>query len=396
MNRKPFFLVSINYFAFFLCIGAFSPFITLYLQNAGWSGFQIGIYSAVGPLVTFLTQPLWGLISDAWGNIRLLYALLMLGTGIITIVFGLLPVTAVFLLLPLLLGITQGPLNPMLDSIAIQMLGENRNNLGRTRLWGSISFASISFVMGSLFAKNNSAIFYGYALAAIFATLMIYQVPASSLDVGDQGKEVDFRWSSIRQALSHRFTTFLGAVFLLQLAHHMALSFLSVVMADRGATSTLVGYAWSFTAVVEIPVFFLSTRLLENYEPEKLLAAAGFITTVRLGLFSITHEPWLMVFTHAIDGLAFPLIMVSLVLVVDKLVPAELRTTGLTVQAAVSITLPRLLGSLLGGRIYDKLGGSMVFYVSTILALIGSTAIVFWHSWDVKTTPKQQTPELKS
>ena len=393
MSKRPFILVSINYFAFFMSIGAFSPFITLYLQNAGWSGFQIGLYSAVGPLVTFLTQPLWGLVSDAWGNIRLLYALLLISTGVITVVFKFLPVTAVFLILPVLLGITQGPLNPMLDSMAIQLLGEDRNNLGRTRLWGSISFAFVSFVMGSLFSQDSGAIFYGYALTAVFAALMVFQIPAERL--GGGVRQVDFRWNSIRRVLSQRFVTFLGAVFLLQLSHHMALSFLSVVMADRGATSTLVGYAWSFTAIVEIPVFFISTRLLQNYEPEKLLAAAGFITTLRLGLFSISRDPWLMVFTHAIDGLAFPLIMVSLVLIVDKLVPTELRTTGLTVQAAVSITLPRLLGGLLGGRIYDNLGGSMVFYISTVLAFVGSIAIIFWIVRDKKATPKQRTPELR-
>ena len=344
MSKKSCMLVSINYFAFFMSIAAFSPFITLYLQNAGWSGFQIGLYSAVGPLVTFLTQPFWGLVSDAWGNIRLLYALLLFSTGVITISFRFLPVTAVFPVLPVLLGITQGPLNPMLDSMAIQLLGDDRNNLGRTRLWGSISFAFVSFIMGSLFSRDSSAIFYGYTLTAFFAALMIFQIPAHRLDGGVRRTQVDFRWNSIRRILSQRFITFLGAVFLLQLSHHMALSFLSIVMADRGATSTLVGYAWSFTAIVEIPVFFISTRLLQNYEPEKLLAAAGFITTLRLGLFSVSHDPWLMVFTHAIDGLAFPLIMVSLVLIVDKLVPTELRTTGLTVQSAVSITLPRLLG----------------------------------------------------
>ena len=102
-----------------------------------------------------------------------------------------------------------------------------------------------------------------------------------------------------------------------------------------GASSALVGYAWGGTALVEIPVFAITAKLLRRHRPEQLLITAGLINTLRMFLFAFTPNPWLLVFIHAIEGLAFPLITVGLVLLIDELVKPEFKTTGFTLQAAL-------------------------------------------------------------
>ena len=37
-SKKPFRVVCLNYLAYFMIIGSWTPFITIYLQAAGWSG----------------------------------------------------------------------------------------------------------------------------------------------------------------------------------------------------------------------------------------------------------------------------------------------------------------------------------------------------------------------
>lgn len=110
---------------------------------------------------------------------------------------------------------------------------------------------------------------------------------------------------------------------------------------------------WSVTALIEIPVFLLSGKLLTRFGPERLLAFAGFFATVRIALFVLAPTLWTMLAAHALDGFAFPLMLVSTILIVFDLVPEQLKTTGQTVYAAVGQTLPRLVGGLAGGRILD-------------------------------------------
>ena len=104
--------VSISYFLFFASLGSLLPYITLYLDAAGWSGISIGIYAAIGPLVTFLTQPLWGYVGDLWGNLPRLFAILALASALSVFVFAFLPVSSVFFVLAVLVGLFQGPLSP--------------------------------------------------------------------------------------------------------------------------------------------------------------------------------------------------------------------------------------------------------------------------------------------
>ncbi|MDI9411966.1 MAG: MFS transporter [Bacillota bacterium] len=169
--------VSLNYFLFFALSGTFIPFIFIYLQSEGWSGVSIGIYSAIGPLVAFLVQPIWGYIADRRGRLPLMFAVLILLSGAIISIYKNVPVGPAFYVLAILLGIFQNPLNPMIDSMSIRALGEQKNSWGLTRLWGSLGFAVSSFIMGKVFTDSPALIFTSYGVGTIFVALAIFVMP---------------------------------------------------------------------------------------------------------------------------------------------------------------------------------------------------------------------------
>lgn len=374
--NNPFSIVSLNYFAYFMTVAAWQPFIVIYLQEAGWTGIAIGLFSAMGPLLAFLTQPLWGLISDAWGNVRLLYIMLISATAGLVLFFAFLPPSPIFFALAVLMGITQGPLTAMLDSMAVQTLQENSNRIGQARLWGSLSFATVALIMGAVFERQSTAIFPAFVLTSAFAVLVSAVMPAQSSSL----RRPDFRLSNVKQAVNRPFLFFLGAAFLMQMGISVTTPFLSLVLVERGASSTVVGYTWGITALVEIPIFAITAKLLRHRRPEQLLMAAGMINTLRMALFAFTPNPWLLVLIHAIEGLAFPLITVSVVLLVDELVEPGFKTTGFTLQAACAYTLPRFLGSVWGGQVMDLFGGTGLFLVGAAISALGTAAMALWRA----------------
>jgi PPP family 3-phenylpropionic acid transporter len=387
--KAPFTIVSLNYFAYFMILAAWQPFIVIYLQQAGWTGFLIGLFSAIGPLLAFLTQPLWGLVSDAWGNVRLLYVILVAATAGFVLIFGFFPVSQAFFALAVLMGLTQGPLTAMLDSMAVQTLQKNSNRIGQARLWGSLSFATLALIMGAIFEKHSTAIFPGFVLASAFAALVGAISPAE----GSTLNRPDFRLSSIKHAINRPFLFFLGCAFLLQMGLSLTMPFLSLVLLERGASSSVVGYTWGFTALVEIPIFAVTAKLLRRRRPEQLIVTAGVINTLRMLLFAFTPNPWLLVAIHAMEGLAFPLITVSVVLLVDELVEPAFKTTGFTLQAACAYTLPRFLGSIWGGRIMDLFGGTGLFLLGAASTALGTAAMALWRA--KFGTPSQSLDQLQ-
>lgn len=367
----------------FAAVGTFFPFATLYLQTAGWSGTSIGIYSAIGPFVALLVQPIWGLIGDSMGDARRLFSILMAITASITAIFGFLPVSGVFFGFAILLGLFQAPLHPILDSLAVSTLGEGRQGIGRSRLWGSVAFALVSMGMGSVFDIFPRSIFWVNAGLGLLVILAVRSLPPAAARA--EGPKFDL--SGLKRIMSRKMLLFLGAVFFMQLGHATAMSFLSIVMAQRGASSTYVGYAWSLTAIIEIPMFLASGYFLRRFGPERLLVFSAFYSAIRIFVFNAAATPGLMVFTHALDGIAFPLMIVSAILIVFDLVPDDLKTTGQTTYAAAANTLPRLIGALLGGRILDIAGPSTLYILCGIVTLIGAVFLLVWQRTHASSRP---------
>ena len=84
--------------------------------------------------------------------------------------------------------------------------------------------------------------------------------------------------------------------------------------------------------------------------------------------------PLLMLLVHASKGLTYATTLVALVLIVDRLVPEEYHATGFTLHTAFTVTLPQLLGGLVGGPIYDAWAGRGIFLVGAFIALLGTVA----------------------
>ena len=298
--------------------------------------------------------------------------------------FGL-PVSALFFALAVLMGITQGPLSAMLDSMAVKALQEHSNRIGQARLWGSLSFAIVVLVMGTVFDRNNAAIFPAFVLTSCLAIAVSLSMPAQDSSL----RQPDFRLGSIRQAVSRPFLFSSVPPFCCRWGIR-PLCLPQLGPGRGGASSALVGYAWGGTALVEIPVFAITAKLLRRHRPEQLLITAGLINTLRMFLFAFTPNPWLLVFIHAIEGLAFPLITVGLVLLIDELVKPEFKTTGFTLQAACSHT-SAVLGQRLGGRIMDLFGGTGLFLVGAAITALGTAAMGLWWT-KFETGPKHTLP----
>lgn len=378
MRSKNEFHVSANYFTLFLIVGSYFPFITIFLYRAGWTGAQVGLFTAIGTLASLVAQPVSGYIADVLGDTKKVYSLLLFLSGTTTLLFGVIPVSLVFFSLSILSGLLQSPLNPMLDSLALVALGEKRNYLGRMRLWGSVSFALITSIMGRLFEFNERSIFLVYFLGALLAILSVRPLP--SRQRGNRSREgLSVNWRHVREIANVPLFIFLGLVFLLQLGHSTTINFLSIVMENRGASMSVIGSTWSITAMVEIPIFFLSATLLNRHSPVLVLALGAFMSFVRITAFTLAPTPYLMLAAHALDGLAFPLIIIPGILVVNRLVPERFRTTGQTVYATASATLPRIMGGLIGGTLLDTMGWASLYVTSAFFSILSAVLLLWFH-----------------
>jgi PPP family 3-phenylpropionic acid transporter len=126
------------YFFYFAAGASLFPFLALRYEQLGMAGTQIGLLVAIPQLMTLFGASLWGGLADATQQHgRLLRAAIALVIAL-TLVFS--RVTGFWLLIPVVvvLAFCGTPIMLLMDNSVLALLGKQRAQYGKLRLWGAI------------------------------------------------------------------------------------------------------------------------------------------------------------------------------------------------------------------------------------------------------------------
>ena len=274
---------KVLYFFMFAGMGIFFPFLNVYYKSIGLSGTQIGLINTLGPLIAIFAGPMWGLLSDKLGRLRLLLAVIILGSIISVLGLGLVKTFFAILGLAAVFNLFGCAIQPLVDSYNLALLGEHRERYSEQRLWGTFGFLASSLFAGSLFERVGLRyLFPGYALClGLLLFTLIWLPPAATR----MGRTVFKGFTQmLRQPI---WLIFAAAVILVMIANNSWLNFLGITVTEMGAKDSLVGWMWSVGALSEIPVMLFGTRLLRRWGAKKIMAAGFFFYGVRLILYAV-------------------------------------------------------------------------------------------------------------
>ncbi len=153
-SNKILVLGCIMYFTYCISISVDSQFLSLYYKSKGFGGTLRGVLYSITPLTTFLTIPIWGMLTRAGDKdskndkattrpFQILCMTLILATmGQVSLAFLDQPIYMMIVIT--VAGIFQSPAKPMLDGILIDHL-DDKSNFGRVRFFS---------ILGSGFGTN--------------------------------------------------------------------------------------------------------------------------------------------------------------------------------------------------------------------------------------------------
>ncbi|GAA4722891.1 MFS transporter [Brevibacillus fulvus] len=362
-----------NYFYFSL-LAIFLSFLPVYLSSQGISMQQIGNLIAIGSFVGIVSQPLWGLISDKWQTVRkVLLILLAISVCIGTILFQSASSQSLLLLI-IAWYFFYMPTDPLTESMNYRMSQQLQVSFGSIRMFGAIGYASTSLIVGYLANwLGTHAFAYVFAAYGCLAWCLCWTLP----DVRANSQKLTF--ASLQRFFAVPSTLrFFLLVLILAIPHRTNDSFLGVYVQSLGGTSAQVGLAWFCTAASEILFFAFSYWWLQRLPEMWLIAFAAALYVLRFGLCSIVTEPSAVVYLQLLQGLTFVVFYTAAIQHLNKIVPEEWKATGQTVLAVLFFGLSGIIGSSLGGWIFEQYGGDSLYQAMAIVAfagLIGSIAV---------------------
>ena len=379
--------IQVLFVLFGVVIASFFPFIALFLDARGLTTGEIGVVIATMAVARVLFNPVWGHISDTTIGRKRALQIGTLGAGAAALALfwthSLLPIAGIGFVFAGF-GTTAGP---NIDALALVHLGEERmHDYGRIRGWESLSYAGACLVIG--FTLQHVGVRWAMPIYAA-ASLVVLGWTATIASDRPARKLKHGRLGSVGAVFREapRFWGFLAALLLVWTGFNGAWNFIGLKIERAGGGPLLVGIGTALGGVVEVPVMRWSSRLGKRLGLRLVYVTGCCVYAFGFLLWGLVSSPTVVSLLTAFEGLAFGLLFTTGVVIIGRLIPPTLYSTGQSMAATAGFGLGPILGAGIGGWVYDRFGATTLYTGASMLALAGGAV-----AWLALSTPSLSRP----
>lgn len=367
-------LLHIAYWAMYAALAGYQ---TALLLERGFSSAQAGAAVAARYLAGIFAQMLLGGWADRHPEvpIKRIFGLCLLASLAVSLGFywtrpGFLGTLLIFAAL----GMLELNAYPLLDSMAVQYINAGLDvRYSLARGIGSLSYAIMCVLLGRQavhFGLESVLLTHAVLLLVVLAAAGAYPTfPVSAVPPRRREEKPHSVLWLLRG--SRPYTLMLTAAFFSMLALQPLSTFMVNVVADRGGSSTWLGWGLFLMAAAELPGAFLFPAL------RRRLGTSGVI---KLSMVFILLKPlttllapnlfWVMA-VQPIQMLGYGLFLPASVYYANDSVPQADRVQGQEIMMVASNGLSGMLSNLLAGWFIDRGGVNAMLLMCTVFGAVG-------------------------
>ncbi|EDO48948.1 predicted protein [Nematostella vectensis] len=272
----------------------------------------------------------------------------------------------------------EAPTFILADTALLQKLQEKRKHYGKTRLFGSLGYATASFIVGAVLETTRFQycgethndykylfyIFAGVMLLALLFAAVLFEFTYE--DDGNDGKVDECAvWKILLQP---KYAFFMTIAWFLGFSNGLIFNFLNWYLEDLGASKLLMGSATTMRAAGLLIAFFVNSYLTDRL---------GHICVSFLSILSyfslfvwlaVMRNPWLAFPLEFLEGLTYGTSWSTCVTYMADATPMSGAATMQGILQGVYWGLGGGLGAILGGVVIDEYGAVPSFYAGGVLS----------------------------
>ncbi len=363
------------YFFYFAFIGAFSPYFALYLQSLSFSAWDIGLLMSQMQLMRLLGPYVWGWLADHFGRRLLIVRLAaMASLAGFSSFFFLHELNGMLVAMAILAFFWSAAL-PLVEALTFDHLRESTGSYSRIRVWGSVGFVVAVLATGAAleFVAVSGILWVCWLilLGILACAILIQDGYGAQPACGRAGAIL----AIVRQK---HVAAFFVACFAMSAAHGALYVFYSIHLAELGFGKAAVGAFWTLGVLSEIAIFMVMARLLQNHTFRTLMIMAFAVAFVRFLVIGWAGAAVVMlVLAQLMHAMTFGVFHATSVAVVNAWFPERYRGRGQALYSSISFGAGGLLGGLVSGWMWDRVGAGWTYTLSSAFALFGLWVVWF-------------------
>jgi PPP family 3-phenylpropionic acid transporter len=384
-SNKTYFYFIMLYAFTYMGNAIYFTYMPVYLNQIGFAQTAIETLLSLGPFVSIIAQPVWGMAGDRAKSKLSILKILLLGSGIAVLFYPASTAFAYLFLLMALFAFFQMPINSMCDAVTLEYLEKTRWKFGPIRMAGTMGFAVMAVAAGAVAELNILGIFLLYSLIAGIAFLVTFRLP--SVRGHQSGREKVPLWQLFRNGPLMIMMSF---NLIIQITIGFYYSFFSIYYRQMGADHSLIGWAMFISAASELPFLFLADRIIKRVKIPYIFIASSAAAALRWFLMYRVQHPYWVLPIQTLHGLIFIVLVFTLATYINREVPKELKASGQTLNGLVTLGLARIIGSLLGGALSERIGIRQVFLWNALLVLLTMLIYGGFFIWQERKRKKER------
>jgi MFS family permease len=385
--------------------GAWWPLLAVHLQDLRVPGRARGWIFATLAIASLLTPLGIGRLADRrWPAQRLLSVLYILGAGLLAILAsGLVVAPAALFVLFLAYWLLTAPGTGLCSAIALRHLDEPARQFGGVRLWGTIGWMAVGWLVALVMTLRGSngagrGAFEAFGVASVLALLFAAYAGTLPHTPPLAGREPEpargatlalLRRPSVALMLSLAFGASLTSPFVYQVVP----AYLVTLKLPRPA----VAPAMSLGQLPEIVGLALLPRMLAGIGFRVTMAMGLGAWVLYFGILASRPSLGLALVGVPVQGLAIALFHIVAPMYLDTQASGDLRASAQGLYLMITVGLGNLLGSLLAGEVVARFGGpsAAVFLVPLAIAatLLVTALVAFRPGRDPIEAPRTTSTE---
>ena len=375
LHNMPYWRLSGFYFLFFVTVGIFLPFWSLYLKSIGMNSTEIGILSSVLVFSKIFISYFWGWIVDHTGKrmrviqVTSLFSFLIFAAALVVRDFhGLLLVLFLF-------SLFWSAALPQVEAATLSHLGEATHAYTQVRVWGSIGFILVVWILGLALDHIDIQL---VPLFILISTGLVWlaSLTIPELDNGDRGIQGD----SIRVILGRPDVLALMAIcFLMLFSHGPYYTFYSIYLEDNGYSRTFIGEMWALAVLAEVILFLFMQRIFRVIPLRIILLASLVLAMVRwlcIGFF--IENIVLLVLAQLLHAATFGSFHAAAIQYIHRLFSGRLQGRGQALYSSISFGAGMALGSISSGLLWDTAGAQVCFTLAALITFVATLVTWVW------------------
>jgi len=368
------------------CLSAsISPFVPVILKSRGLTPAAIGLTLAIAALLTMVVVPAWGHVADVMlGRARAFrVALLIAAASAVGLLLDLplVVIVAMVASFTIFASLFLG----LVDSLAVAELPAPERQYGALRAHASLSFTIAIVLAGFLYSWAGYGAAPGVFLVwAGLAFVLLGRVGGRNAGSAGPGArraadEPSRRLGSIGRAFAVQPRLWIVlAVFAVAFGGmQAALAFVGIRIVELGGQPSDVALSFALAALTEIPGLVAAGWIGRRLGLRWLFAISLVLYGACITSWGILPSAIAINATRLVTGLAFGSLTAARVLVVPRLLPEKLQTTGQVLVVGATTGLGAVLGSVIGGIAYGSIGPTAFFGGAGGVAIAGGIASWF-------------------